>query len=127
MSTFKYLVLWFDDKLIWKDHIDYILKLMRAVARQDWGADKQSLKGIYVGLIRSTLDYGSIIYESASSTLLKKLDVMQAKALRQILGAVITTPIAALQVETSEIPFVVTRWSLNSPRFKNTDVHVLFL
>ncbi len=100
MSTFKYLVLWFDDKLIWKDHIDYILKLMRAVARQDWGADKQSLKGIYVGLIRSTLDYGSIIYESASSTLLKKLDVMQAKALRQILGAVITTPIAALQVET---------------------------
>ncbi len=75
---------------------------MRAVAGQDWGADKQSLKGIYVGLMRSTLDYGCIVYESASSTLLKKLDVMQAKALRLILGAVKTTPIAAVQVETSE-------------------------
>jgi len=42
VSKFKYLGLWFDDKLIWKDQIDCILKkcgkvlnLMRAVAGQD--------------------------------------------------------------------------------------------
>ncbi len=57
VSTFKYLGLWFDEKCIWKDHIDYIFKkcgkvlnLMRA--GQDWGADKHSLKGMYVGLMR---------------------------------------------------------------------------
>lgn len=54
--------------------------------------------------MRSVLDYGCIMYESASTTLLKKLDIMQAKALRLILGAVKTTPIAALQVESSEMP-----------------------
>ena len=34
---------------------------------------------------------------------------MQAKALRIILGAVKTTPIAALQVETSEVPLFIRR------------------
>lgn len=58
VSKFKYLGMWFDNKLTWKDHIDYIFKkcskvlnLMRGVAGQDWGADKQSLKGIYGGLM----------------------------------------------------------------------------
>ncbi len=60
----------------------------------------------------STLDYGCIVYESASSSLLKKLDVMQAKALRLMLGAVKTTPIETLQVETSEIPLFIIRHKL---------------
>lgn len=82
---------------------------MRGVTGQDWGADKQSLKDIYVGLMRSVLDYGCIVYESASVTMLKKLDIIQAKALRIILGAVKTTPTAALQVETSEMPLYKKR------------------
>lgn len=44
--------------------------------------------------------------------MLKKLDIIQAKALRIILGAVKTTPTAALQVETSEMPLYRRREKL---------------
>ncbi len=54
----------------------------------------------------------TIVYESASATLLMKQDIMQAKALRLILGAVKTTPIAAIQVESSELPQYLRREQL---------------
>lgn len=44
--------------------------------------------------------------------MLKKLDIIQAKALTIILGAVKTTPTAALQVETSEMPLYIRREKL---------------
>ncbi len=59
--------------------------------------------------MRPVIDYWCIVYEFASATLLKKLDIMQAKALRLILGAVKTTPIAAIQVESSELPLYLRR------------------
>jgi len=59
--------------------------------------------------MRSTLD-GCIVYESASSTMLKKLDVMQAKALRIILGAVKTTHCSVTCiVESSEMALFIRR------------------
>lgn len=49
--------------------------------------------------------------ELASATMLKKLDIMQGKAIRLILGAV-KTPTAVLQVETSELPVYIRREKL---------------
>lgn len=43
-------------------------------AGSDWGAERGALKQIYTGLIRSNIDYGSIIYGSAAKTHLGKLD-----------------------------------------------------
>ncbi len=43
--------MWFDDKITWKVHIDYIIKkcskVLHLMRGQDWGADKQSLKCKY--------------------------------------------------------------------------------
>ena len=110
-EKFKYLGVWFDGKLSWKVHIEYIetkckkvMNLMRMVTGHYWGADKLSLMNIYKALIRSNLDYGCIIYSSASKTSLKKLDSIQFKALRIALGAIKTTPTSALLVEAEETP-----------------------
>ena len=41
---------------------------MRCLAGLEWGADFGSLKYIYITLIRSQIDYGSIVYGSAAKT-----------------------------------------------------------
>ncbi len=64
------------------------------------------MKSIYIALIRSVLDYGSIVYDSAAKTLLK-FDVIQAQALRLCCGAFKTTPVSALQVEVGEMPLQI--------------------
>jgi len=46
------------------------------------GADYQSLKYIYVSLISSRIDYGSVVYGSAAKSVLTRLAVIQTKALR---------------------------------------------
>lgn len=80
---------------------------MRAIPGKEWGAERDSIT-IYQALIRSTVDYGCMIYGSASESLLKKLDRIQYRALRICLGAVKTTPVNALLVEANEMPFEIT-------------------
>ena len=55
---------------------------MRAVAGNSWGANKKVLLTIYRSLNRSVIDYGAIVYNSASDNLKNRLDVIQHKALR---------------------------------------------
>uniref|UniRef100_A0AAQ4RRK9 Reverse transcriptase domain-containing protein n=1 Tax=Gasterosteus aculeatus aculeatus TaxID=481459 RepID=A0AAQ4RRK9_GASAC len=54
---FKYLGLWFDGRLTWRKHVEFIeqkcrkvLNLMRAVAGVDWGADRRTLLCMYQAL-----------------------------------------------------------------------------
>ncbi len=54
---------------------------------REWGASRSSLKSIYVALIRSVLDYGSIVVGSTAKSLLKRLEVIQNQALRICCGA----------------------------------------
>ena len=68
---------------------------MRMITGKCWGADKQSLMYIYKALIRSTIDYGCVVYSSACKTSLRKLERIQFKALRIALGAKKTTPTCA--------------------------------
>lgn len=108
--------IWFDKSINWKVHIEKvvgkckkILNIVRCLKGREWGAHRASLKTVYIGLIRSVLDYGCMVYESASKTVLKKLDVIQYQALRICCGAKKTTPVSALQVEMGEIPLEIRR------------------
>lgn len=58
------------------------------------------------------MDYGSVAYGSATKSVLRRLDVIQAKALRLCLGAVKTSPVCALQVEAGEMPLNIRRKQL---------------
>ena len=70
--------------LTWKHHIEYLrtscmkrLDIMKRVAGKSWGMGMDGLLLLYQSFVRSKLDYGCIIYGSASKTLLSKLDVVQ--------------------------------------------------
>ena len=82
---------------------------MKAISSAKWGASRRILKNYYIAHIRSKLDYGSILYNTASKTNLQKLDKIQNCAMRLITGGLKTTPILALEAETSIAPLQLQR------------------
>uniref|UniRef100_A0A3B5Q0T1 Reverse transcriptase domain-containing protein n=1 Tax=Xiphophorus maculatus TaxID=8083 RepID=A0A3B5Q0T1_XIPMA len=130
VREFKFLGLWLDEKLTWENHIQKVvnkckrvLNVMRCLVGSEWGAERKALKSIYTGLIRSVFDYGSIVFGSASDTLLKKLDSIQYQALRLCTGAVRTTPTSALLIEMGEMPLNLRRLQLKSNYWCNLKGH----
>ena len=85
------------------------LNLLKVVSHRDWGGDSQTLLKLYRSLIRSKLDYGSVIYGSARKSYLQMLDPIQNLSLRLCLGAFRTSPIESLQVEANEPPLNIRR------------------
>ena len=76
----KFLGVIFDRTLSYSSHVKYLktnclktLDILKVVGQPDWGADQKTLC-LYRALVRSKLDYGSIVYEAASNNILKKLD-----------------------------------------------------
>ena len=107
--TAKFLGLTFDNKLTFIPHIRELrlccqkaLDILRVVGHTDWGADKTTLLRLYRALIRSKLDYGSIVYGSAPNHALKLLDTIHHQGLRIALGAFRTSPVKSLYAEANE-------------------------
>lgn len=81
------------------------------------------MKRIYTALIRSTLDYGCIVYGTAGKTMLSGLDRIQTKALCLCCGAFKTSPVASLQVEVGEMPLRIRRLKLKLAYWTNLKGH----
>ncbi|MCU7800042.1 MAG: endonuclease/exonuclease/phosphatase family protein, partial [gamma proteobacterium symbiont of Lucinoma myriamae] len=125
----KFLGMIFDCTLNWVNHINNIiarcqkdLNLMRYLAGTNYGADKKNLIKLYTTLIRSKIDYGCQAYSTASKTQLKRLDKIQAKALRIATGAYKGTSTTSLNVECNIMPLELRReemqlkyWARSSP------------
>ena len=119
----------FDNKLTWKPHIDTLitkcrkdLNTLRLITGSTFGADKKTIIMLYKALILSKIDYGCQAYASASKTLLKKLDTIQATALRIATGAYKGTSNTSLQVECNVTPlnlrrdeFTLKYWARSTP------------
>lgn len=115
-----YLGILLDKKLTWKPFVEKIanrctkgLNFLRTITKAFWGADQSTSLLFYRSYIRSILDYGSTLYGSASKTTLKRLDIIQNKALRNCLGVMSSTPIEALRVEALEPPLYIRRQFLS--------------
>ena len=105
----KFLGVIFDRKLSFIPHIKYMkakclkaLNLLKVLSHTSWGADRTTLLHLYRSLIRSKLDYGSIVYGSARKSYLQMLDTVHNQGLRLALGAFRTSPISSLNVEADE-------------------------
>lgn len=130
VKTVKFLGMWMDSRLTWRQHIVKMsdkckkgLNVLKCLAGSDWGADRSSMLSIYDALIRSVFDYGCVAYRSAAVSNLKTLDVIQAQALRICCGAVRSSPVASLQVETGEMPLHLRRMALSMVYWANLKGH----
>ena len=86
----KFLGLIWDTKLTFEPHIEYLkarcqksINILKVLSRTEWGADQTTLLKLYRSLVRSKLDYGCLVYGSASKTALAKLilSIIKASAL----------------------------------------------
>ena len=68
----------------------------------DWRADRSVLLRLYRALVRSKLDYGSIVFGPARWSVLRQLDLFHHQGLRIALGAFRTSPAQCLYVEAHE-------------------------
>ena len=98
VDDFKFLGIIFDRKLSFIPHIKYLkaLNLLKVLSHTNWGADRTVLLQLYRSLIRSKLDYGSIIYGSARKSYLMMLDNVHHQGLRLAVGAFRTSPVESL-------------------------------
>lgn len=115
-ESFKFLGVILDSKMTGIPHLNYIIgkcekgiNVMRSLSGVWWGSHPICQKLLYNALIRSQIDYGSFILEPCSKLALKKVDLIQAKCLRIILGAMKSSPKNAMQVECLEPPLFLRR------------------
>ena len=73
------------------------------VSAKSLGASQDFLMKMYRIYVRSKLDYGCIVYSSASNSELKKLDVVSSDALRIATGAFRSSPVQSLYVVAEEM------------------------
>ena len=67
---------------------------------------------LYRSIIRPKLDYGALVYCSASDSLLKSLDVISNEAMRISTGAFKSMPITSLNMLTNKPSLVLRRSEL---------------
>lgn len=119
VETAKFLGLIFDQTLTFKPHIDNLkskcmkaLNILKVVAHQKWGADRDTIMKLYRALIRSKLDYGAIVYGATWPSYTQILEPVQNSALRLALGAFKTTYAPSLNAEANEPPLQIRRIKL---------------
>ena len=110
----------FDNKLSFISHIKALkakclkaLDILKVLSSSDWGGDRTVLLNLYRSLIRSKLDYGSIVYGSARKSYLKSLDTIHHQGLRLALGAFRTSPVESLYAESNEPSLYIRREKLS--------------
>ena len=78
------------------------LNLLRVDADTDWGADRKVLLNLYRTIIRSKLEYGSIIYGSARKSYLEMLNPIHHQGLRLAFRAFRISPSESLLAEANQ-------------------------
>ncbi len=81
----------FDKHLTFKNQLNYLkdsclkrLNVLKVLSNKSWGLSTKTLSEVYNTLIRSLMDYSSIVYPCISVTNLKILEKIQFKCLKII-------------------------------------------
>ena len=93
----------FDNKFNFQNQVNYLvdncakrLSIIKILSNKNWKIKTDILLKIYILLIRSLLDYSSLIYHCLNSENKKKLQLIQNNSLRIILHKPLHTPITDL-------------------------------
>ena len=99
-------------KLNWRLHIENLINKARKrlnflykkiVSTQSWSQDTKTLLHLSISLVRSKLIYGQEVYFSAPNTLLKKLQSIDNKAIKLVIGVPVITNTSKSYVEAGMI------------------------
>ena len=85
------------------------LNLVKTLATTTWGANKSALRQIYLGYVRSALDYALPIQAAASESTRESLDKVQNQSLRLVCGGMRSTPTAACEIDSNVEPLQLRR------------------
>ena len=85
------------------------LNLVKTLATTTWGANKSTLRQIYLGYVRSAMDYALPIQAAASESTRETLDKVQNQSLRLVCGGMRSTPIAACEIDCNIEPLQLRR------------------
>ncbi|XP_042147017.1 uncharacterized protein LOC121836236, partial [Ixodes scapularis] len=106
----KFLGVIFDKKLSFVPHLKKLkrkclssLNVLKVLSHISWGSDRRCLLRLYNSLVRSRLDYGAVVYDSAQSSTLKMLDPVHHLGLRLASGAFRTSPVLSLYADTHQM------------------------
>ena len=88
----RYLGLIMDDKLTWRFHISELKKKLGQIIGilyklKKLGTPIDTLKSIYYALFQSYVNYGLAVWGQTNSELFNKIEVLQNKVIRLIMGA----------------------------------------
>ena len=115
-QSVRFLGLEVDNRLTYKEHFKTLrkrcfktLNILKCVSRTSYGADRRTLMLFYRSLIRSKLDYGCFIYDSASTSAKRTLDTIHHTALRIVTGAFRTSPVMSILADADEPPLSIRR------------------
>ena len=106
-----YLGIKLDPKMTLNDHMKNVkdkasnrLKLVKRLASTQWGADKNTLRQLYLGYIRSNMEYSLALQSISSRTNQQSVDNVQNHALRFISGGMKSTSTAACEIHANIEP-----------------------
>ena len=106
-----YLGVTLDRQLTLNQHMENVrkkadkrLNLVKHLASSNWGADKNTLRSLYLGYTRSIMDYNIVLQNICSKSTKERLDKVQNQALRLICGGMRSSPTAACEISANIEP-----------------------
>ncbi|XP_026685541.1 uncharacterized protein LOC113470935 [Diaphorina citri] len=88
------------------------LNMLKMVCNKKWGLGRATLMRFYCAYIIPIFDYGCMVYGSARKSLLDKLNPAHHAGIRIVTGALRTSPIPSLYVESCIPPLSIRRKKL---------------
>ena len=85
------------------------LNIVKRLATTQWGADKKTLRQLYIGYVRSTMEYNLPLQSISSDTTQASLDKVESSAVHFIAGAMRSTSTAACHIHTNIQPLGLRR------------------
>ena len=85
------------------------IRLIKKLATTTWGANKGTLRQMYLGYVRSAMEYALPLQSIASKTAIKSLDSVQNQSLRLVCGGMRSTPTAACEIDARVEPLDLRR------------------
>ena len=85
------------------------LNIVKRLASTTWGADKDTFRQLYLGYVRSSMEYNLALQSISSETNRAALDKVESSAVHFIAGAMKSTPTAACHIHTDVQPLSLRR------------------